>query len=422
MINGYFGSNGPAESMQQGAVQVCYDGDPDTECQGGLPFGFPNLITDQHVFKYGRTGRSLNVSLETGKPVLGMDAATGAVVTDYTTLRDVTGDTLGYVIDPDAYAASATWGGPNDTLAARNVALHLLPVGSGFDFSTMTPSQFGTPKLKPSIAGRTYPAFTTGAAAGPLFLSGGFLADPAGAVGQAFRTAAGGSTARIVVLAAGYDKTGTAQADAKAIAAALAPYVASVTWFSLDARTKTADAVAAIGDATGIIVTGRDRSLVKGQLTASDAWTAARARWAAGTTLLADDAAAAVAGAQFAAMPNAADVELGATEDAIVDNVTVLPGLGLVGGLSVEPRLLPDQLWPQLFQVAFASSEDGAVAAGIDVGTALRVQGGVASAVGDSAAVVIDGRQASWTIGENRAIGAAWLVLDSFVDGNAVTP
>ena len=25
MINGYFGSNGPAESMQQGAVQVCYD-------------------------------------------------------------------------------------------------------------------------------------------------------------------------------------------------------------------------------------------------------------------------------------------------------------------------------------------------------------------------------------------------------------
>ena len=88
----------------------------------------------------------------------------------------------------------------------------------------------------------------------------------------------------------------------------------------------------------------------------------------------------------------------------------------------MEPRLLPDQLWPQLFQVAFASSGDGAVAAGIDVGTALRVQGGAASAVGDSAAVVIDGRQASWTIGTNEAIGAAWLVLDSFVDGNTVAP
>ncbi len=42
--------------------------------------------------------------------------------------------------------------------------------------------------------------------------------------------------------------------------------------------------------------------------------------------------------------------------------------------------------------------------------------------MGDSAAVVIDGRQASWTIGTNEAIGAAWLVLDSFVDGNTVTP
>ena len=160
---------------------------------------------------------------------------------------------------------------------------------------------------------------------------------------------------------------------------------------------------------------------MKGQLLASGAWAAARARWAAGTTLLADDAAAAVAGSQFAAMPNAADVELGATEDAIVTNVTIQPGLGLVAGLSVEPRLLPDQLWPQLFQVARASGTTG-VAAGIDVGTALRVQGGVASTVGDSAAVVIDGRQASWTNGTNEAIGAAWLVLDSFVDGNSVAP
>ena len=101
MINGYYGSNGPAESMREGAVQVCYDTPPPaTDCQGGLRFGFPNLITDQHVFEYGRTGRSLNVSLETGKPVLGMDAATGGVVTDYATLRDITGDTLGYVDRP----------------------------------------------------------------------------------------------------------------------------------------------------------------------------------------------------------------------------------------------------------------------------------------------------------------------------------
>ncbi len=419
MINGYYDSNGPAESMRQGAVQVCYDSGP-TDCQGGLAFGFPNLITDQHVFEYGRTGRSLNVAMATRKPVLGMDAATGAVVTDYFHLDDVTGDTLGYVIDPAAYTATATWGGPNETLAVRHVALHLLPPGSGFEFGTMTPSQFGTPIAMPSIDGRAYPTFSTGAGAGPLFLSGGILADPAGTVGQAFLADAGGSGARIVVLAAGYDKSGIAQADAKAIAAALAPSVASVSWFALDSRTKTADAVAAIAEATGIVVTGRDRSLVNGQLLESGAWTAARARWETdGATLLMDDAAAAAAGTTLVAQPNAADVEAGAIEDAT--GVTTLPGLSLVSGLAVEPRLLPDQLWPQLFQLAEAAHET-AVAAGIDVGTAIRVEGGSASAVGDSAAVVVDGRDATWTTGTNGAIGAAWLVLDSFVDGQAVAP
>ena len=99
-----------------------------------MPFGFADLITDQHVFEYGRTGRSLNVAVSTGKPVLGMDAATGAVVTDYVHLRDVTGDTLGYVIDPTAYGSTDAYGGPNDSLRTANVAMHLLPPGSGFEF------------------------------------------------------------------------------------------------------------------------------------------------------------------------------------------------------------------------------------------------------------------------------------------------
>jgi hypothetical protein len=43
------------------------------------------------------------------------------------------------------------------------------------------------------------------------------------------------------------------------------PAVASVSWFALDSRTKTADAIAAI-NATRIVVTGRDSSLVLAQL------------------------------------------------------------------------------------------------------------------------------------------------------------
>src|SRR3954454_7326211 len=328
MTNGYNGSNGPAESLRRDAVPVLFDGDPDG-CQGGLAFGFPNLITDQHVFEYGRTGRSINVAVSTGKPVLGMDAATGGVVTDYVDLHGITGDTLGYVVDPGAYGSTAAYGGPNDTLRTRGAALHLLPPGAGFAFDTMTPSIGGTPVAKPDLTGRTYPAFTTPAGAAPLFLAGGIVGDPAGLVGQAFTAAAGGASARIVVLAAGYAMSGDAQADAKAIAAAVARSVSSVSWFALDARTKNAAAIAAINGATGVVVTGRDRSLVLGQLQASPAWTAATSRWAGGgATLLADDAAAAAAGAASVAEAPAKDVETAAIGDATT--VTVSDGLGLV--------------------------------------------------------------------------------------------
>src|SRR5204863_448520 len=163
--------------------------------------------------------------------VLGMDAATGAVVTDYVHLRDVTGDTLGYVIDPAGTTAS--FGGPNDTLRVTDVAMHLLPPGSGFSFDTMTPSIDGTPIVKPNLD---------------------------------------------------------------------------------------------------------------------------------------DHAAAAAAGSTFVAQAPAADVEAAAPEDAI--HVTLADGLGLVGGLTVTPRLLPEQRWPQAFQLARAAGAD-AVAMGIDVGTGI---------------------------------------------------
>jgi cyanophycinase-like exopeptidase len=419
MINGYNDDNGPAESLRDGAVQVCYDGDPPDACQGGLPFGFANLITDQHVFEYGRTGRSLNVAVSEGKPVLGMDAATGAVVTNYTTLRDVTGDTLGYVIDPLAYDAPLAYGGPNESLLTRDVAMHLLPPGSGFDFSTMTPDQGAGAIAAPSIQGRTYPAFTIPAGARPVTLSGGIVGDPAGAVGSSFVVDAGGSTARIVVLAAGYAKTGDAQTDAKKVVAALAPSVASATWFALDARTKNDAALAAVGQATGVVVIGRDRSVVLSQLD-TPVWTTARDRWAAGkAALLLDNAAAAAAGQTLVDQAPAADVESAATEDAV--SVDTAAGLGLVGGINVTPRLLPDQLWPQAFQLSRAGGTS-VVSVGIDVGTGIRVAGGTPTVIGDSAVAVIDGRQATWVTGDNDAIGAAWLLVDTYAQGSALTP
>ena len=104
----------------------------------------------------------------------------------------------------------------------------------------------------------------------------------------------------------------------------------------------------------------------------------------------------------------------------LTGGVTVATGLGWVANANVEPRLLPDQNWGQAIRLAAASPTAPAV--GIDVGTAMEVWNGVATVRGASAAVVIDGRKATFGTGTNGSLAAAWLVIDTFVAGEALAP
>ena len=423
MINGYTGSNGPAESMREGAVDI-WASSGVADPSRGLIFGLSNAITDQHVFEYGRLGRSTNVAFSTGLPIVGMDAATGGVITDEGKLTDITGYTTSVIVDPDSYTATGGYGGPNRTLGVRRMALHLLPPGGyAYDLGTLRPSLDGAPTNPPSLSGRTYPAFTTPAGAGALFLAGGLGATPSGPAVQSFIARAGSGAARIVVVAAGYAKATDAQAAAKSIAAALQPgVVAPVRWIVLDGKTDVAAATAAIGDATGVYVTAPDPSRVIAGLQLKPAvLTAIQSRWTSGAaTLLADDAAAAALGPWFAADALPADVEAAAPEDLLLGGVSIAPGLGWVGGLSVTPRLLPDQRWGQVFQLIAAHPITLGV--GVDAGTALEVRAGAATTRGLSAAVVLDGRKATFELGSNGALAARWVVLDSFYDGQTLAP
>ena len=133
------------------------------------------------MFEYGRTGRSLNVAVSTGTPVLGMDAATGAVVTDYVHLRDVTGDTLGYVIDPTADGLTACLRRPRTTRCGPgDVAMHLLPPGCGLRLrDDDAVARTGRPSAKPSRRSHVS-GDRDRLDAGPLYLAGGIVGDPAG--------------------------------------------------------------------------------------------------------------------------------------------------------------------------------------------------------------------------------------------------
>ena len=168
-------------------------------------------------------------------------------------------------------------------------------------------------------------------------------------------------------------------------------------------------------------MTGRDSSLVLAQLQASPAWAAARDRWAAhGVALLADDAAAAAAGTVFVAEAPAADVEAAAIADALARDPVRRPRARPRAG-----RDAPAPAGPALAAAVPARPRGGRRARSASASTwAPRSASPVAraTAIGDSAVAVIDGRQATWTTGANGAIGGAWLVVDTFADGDAVAP
>jgi cyanophycinase-like exopeptidase len=424
MINGFAGDNGPAESLRKGAVDFWdYSGPGDPS--RGLIFGFSDVVAEQHVYELGRLGRAINVSLTSGLPILGMDAATGGQVLNQKTLTDVVGFTSGVVIDPLTYSATGQFGGPNDTLSVRSLAMHLIPPGGyGFDLGGMRPTTQGVARTAPSVAGRAYPAITTPSGSGALFLSGGLLTNPAGDVAQSFVNTSGGSGARLVVLGVGYRRATDAKADLKGLSTALQPS----TWAPVVTRVvddKSADdrTAALVKDATGVIITSPDASRVKPAMNAHQlVMSSVRDRWTSGrAALLADDAAASVLGGRYVAdPPPGADIDTESSEDFLIDGATVRRGFGWYQNLNVDTRLLPDRQWGQVFHLSWL--DPSTLAAGIDVGTAVRIRGGVARALGDSAAVVLDGRRATMATGSNGAMAAQWVLVDIFTDGQSLTP
>ena len=424
MINGYTGSNGPAESLRQGAVDI-WASSGVADPSRGLIFGLSNAITDQHVFEYGRLGRSTNVAFTTGLPIVGMDAATGGVITDESALTDITGYTTSVIVDPDTYAAAGAYRRPEpdarraadgpSPAAAWRVCLRSGDAAPVAGRNSGGSALAGRSDVSQPSRRRPVPAHCSSRAVWAPPRAGLRPSRSSRVPGVGERASSSSPPAT--------PSPRTHKPRRSRSSAALQPgVVAPVRWIVLDGKTDVAAAKAAIGDATGLYVTAPDPSRVIAGLQLKPAvLTAIQSRWTSGAaTLLADDAAAAALGPWFAADALPANVEAAAPEDLLSGGVTIAPGLGWFGGLTVTPRLLPDQRWGQVFQLIAAHPLSLGV--GVDAGTAVEIRDGAATARGSSAAVVLDGRKATFGVGSNGALAARWVVLDSFYDGQTLAP
>lgn len=425
MINGYIGNYGPENGFQQGIVDLwLYDG-PTDETRG-LSFGISNAIFEQHAYQRGRFARLLNASFSSGLLGIGVDAETGAIIVDESTLTDVAGTTSAAIVDLHTYNAAGQFSGPSNSLSIRSVATHLIPPGGfGYDLTQLRPIVDGHSLPAPSLAGRAFNALHLPSGTGPMILAGDLSSDKSGLVSQRFvALSGGGSNARIVVLTIGYAKNADAQADAKAYAAAFQTQVTNpVQWFVVDSKANQTAVQNAIANATGIFITAPNQSSVLTAFNGTPNITSAiRNAWAGGKTLLADNAAAAALGqaASVDATPTSSSLEDDSMGDFLYSGVTVQPAMNWISGIAVEPRMVMDRHWGRAYNQLYRNP--ALLVLGIDVNTAVEFSAAGARVLGLNTVTVFDGHYASFGLGSNNALSARYVILDNYVNGESVAP
>lgn len=404
MIADYSPNYGVGRSFDAGAAAVW-----DDEEQRGLDFGVAHAILDQHFFQRGRLGRLIDAILRPDLPKVGVgvDAYTGVQVFDGAVLTNTFGLYTVAVLDAATYDAAGTAQtvGERQWLSVRNLLVHLLAPGDfGYDLAARRHSLAApTPMITRTLA------LTLPAGAGPLFVAGGLEPDSA-AYGQ-FTALITDTEAPLLVVVAGYPNDRAAARAAGRLAAQFSGPVTTTVVSSKGGAPLLLD-----GPYRGIIVTGRDQSLLK-----AAQMMALREQWLAGVPLLLDAAAAALAGPSFSAheaTPEEGEAAEKAAQRSFLEGRTVITGgLGLLP-IAVEPDVIENNRWGRLFSLAYAAPDTPAFGLGRNTALALLPEG--VSIIGEEVVVSLDLRPATLAWGANRAFVMANGLLDVFAPGDAV--
>jgi cyanophycinase-like exopeptidase len=396
-----------------------------TDDTRGLSFGMSNAIFEQHAFQRGRIARLINASFTTGLLGIGADAGTAAAIVDESTLTDVTGATAAIIVDLKTYNANGHFAGPTNSLAVHGLTTHLIPPGGfGYDITHLRPLVDGKPVPAPTITGRTFDALHLPLGYGPLILAGDLSTDRSGSVSQRFVSLSGGTNAKLVVIALGYAKSTDAQADAKAFTSALQGQVTNpVQWFVVDSKLNQSAVQTAIANATGILVTAPDQSVVMNAFASQPSLTSAlQNAWASGKVLLADNAAAAALGQAMSTdpTPSSSSLEDDSQDDFLYNGVDIQTGLNWIPGVAVEPKMVMDRHWGRLYNHLYRNHT--LLGLGVDVNTAVEFTATGAKTWGQNTVVVFDGRFATYALGANNALSERFVLLDTYVEGDALVP
>lgn len=415
ILNGYNATFTAANALNFGAAEIW-----NTATKRGLSLGVKDALIDQHFYQHNRLGLLLNALARPDVPHIGIgiDAYTGLNIYDGTRLQDVFGLYTVTVLDAQTYHAAdaVQYQGLTNTLSLRNVLVQMLAPGRvSYDLTaraTTLQSQIVTPRAK---LDRTFSALTLPKGAGPLLLAGDLSENlESSAVLKRFAKLADSPRRRVLIVATGYASDEAAQAVAEKYADALNMPNDIVV---IPDRV-TAQPLVVTKDVTGILLIADDQSKVKVQ-----ALPLIEAAWRGGLPLLADKGGAALVGRFFAAHAptpnNATAAEIEVQKSFIQGTTTISNGLNLLN-IMIEPQLLSDNRWGQLFSLTYNHPE--VVALGLANDTALELSPDGAQVIGDNAIVALDLRTSQRALGTDDQFIIANGLLDVFAPGDAVKP
>lgn len=404
MVGGYSPNFADATSLNQGAADLWNDSE-----RRGLIFGVDKMVVDQHLFQRGRLGRLLEAILRPDAPHigLGIDGYTGLRIKAGEIVTGVFGLYTAVVLDAATYGAAdgVTYAGDAGFLSVRNVLVHLLAPG---DFSYDVASRQASLAPPAATLTRTHKVVALPDGAGPLFLTGGLA--PESSAWDDFLATTAGDPAPLLVLAAGFPNARPAQRAADKLAKALGGTVATAV------LGKDEDVLASTGPYRGIVVLGKEQSLLQ-----PAHLTPVKERWQAGTPLLLDGAAAALAGPVFSAHGEPAEgadaAEMAAQRSFLEGRTAITDGLGLLD-VTVEPQILTGNRWGRLFSLAYTHPAHVALAIPADSMLVVTDEGSVVA--GANAILSLDLRTATLALGDNTAFVIANGLLDVFAPGDEV--
>jgi cyanophycinase len=424
MIWGFTDSGSQDNELQRGSVLVWWGDDNDLE--RGLSFGSTATILDQHFYQMGRFGRLLNVVAQSddrfggaSRLGVGVDLVTGVRLTGDARLSDVWGASSAAVIDGETAGATHTWKGADRTLSERNVLTHLIPSGDfSYDVAARTPFSHGHP-----VAFRSPGAWSAGLLHAPgraaLLLGGDVSATPSGAVlSQFVQRAKASGKSRIVEVFAGYSSTGTTndqQTYRKAVAAAGWSGTVTQVIYGQHALSNTD-----LAGAAGVLFVGGDQAKLAAPVGDAGFRSFVRAAMNGAPVVMTDHAMTAAMGSWYSALPEPGPktLETQGVDSFRSDGVPVRAGLGILPGVSLEPRLTADYRWGRLYGLAHA--HPNAIVLGICQDTGIVLDGGSATLAGDLSAVSLDARAATFATGGNGALAAFNVLVNTYAPGDSI--